>query len=201
MKKQWIWISVLLVFLSVLSLAQADGAIPFLNTQEEKEPNGQFSFRNGVQWGMNLERVKTCEEGSFIERSQEEWSILYSMNQVEVSRYVADLVYMFRLDQLNMITYDFGNQTAVSSFSYLQGALTSVYGEMREEDAMTVVRLMDQIYPGYYSESLLNQVFGWTAFDGTMIYLYYYGENAYAILYASPELALPGSGVYAVNGL
>ena len=126
---------------------------------------------------------------------------VYSQQPVEVSRFHADLVYMFHQNQLKMITYDFGQEGTGSDFQYLQGALAAVYGEMREADAGEVVQLMDQIYPGYYSEPLLQQVCGWTAEDGTPIYLYYYADGAFAILYASAEIAQPGAGQYMINGL
>ena len=136
-----------------------------------------------------------------VERKQGDWSILYTQSRVEVSRYFADLVYMFYQDQLKMITYDFGRDAGDGSFSYLEGALSSVYGEMTEAEAGEVIRVMDQIYPGYYTEGLLDRVRGWTAADGTLIYLYYYGAEAFAILYVSPGTGAPGSGSYITTGL
>ena len=112
--------------------------------------------------------------------------MLIPLTPVEVSRYFADLVYMFRDDGLKMIQYDFGTKGSDADFLYLTGALDSVYGEHDEPEATEIVRLMDQIYPTYYqAESIVNRK-GWTAADGTRIYLFYYSAGAYTILYANP---------------
>lgn len=186
--------------------AAAIGVIPDLHTQTapaetaSPDPAG-FSFRNGIVWGTAAASVQEKEGQAMVERKQGDWSILYTQSRVEVSRYFADLVYMFYQDRLQMITYDFGTDAGNGSYTYLEGALSSVYGEMTEAPAADVIRAMDRIYPGYYTEGLLDKVRGWTAADGTAVYLYYYGAEAFAILYVSPEAALPGSGAYITTGL
>lgn len=177
------------------------GAIPDLHPEESAVPAGTFQFRNGAEWGDNASAVQEKEGQAMIERKQGDWAILYTQSRVEVSRYFADLVYMFYQDRLRMITYDFGTDSGSGSFGYLTGALTSVYGEMSEAEAGDVIRVMDQIYPGYYSESLVTGVKQWTADDGTLIYLYYYAAEAFAILYVSPSAGIPGGGQYITTGL
>ena len=162
----------------------AGGVIP--NLREDPVPTpapGVFSFRGGVQWNMTRELVKALETVELTERAQDGWSILFPLTRVEVSRYTADLVYMFYNDRLKMISYDFGAGGPQTDFQYLTGALDSVYGDHTEPAAADIIGVMDQIYPGYYSaEKLLNRR-GWRAGEDTLIYLYYYAENAYAILY------------------
>ena len=189
------------LLLSLAGTALADGAVPNLRGGTEQETADGFSFRGGVRWGMSQAEIQQLEQTDMVERSQDGWSVLYTTSQVEVSRFQADLVYMFFQNQLRMITYDFGQDGNAASYTYLRGALSSVYGETREPGAEEVVRLMDQIYPGYYTVSLLNQVCGWTAPDGTTVYLYYYGEGTYAILYAGPDNSSAGAGGYQTNGL
>ena len=76
-----------------------------------------FQFRGGVGWRMNPEEVKARETGLQIEeRSQGEWTVVYSVNRVEVSRFFADLVYIFRNQQLNMILYAFDPAESASSY-------------------------------------------------------------------------------------
>lgn len=177
------------------------GAIPDLHAEPVTAEDGAFVFRENIRWGNTPSEVREKENPEMVERKQGDWSILYTQQKAQVSLYMADLVYMFRAEQLRMITYDFGTSAGSGAFSYLEGALSSVYGGMAEAASAEVVRAMDQIYPGYYTENLLNRVRSWTAADGTVIYLYYYGPEAFAILYVSPAAVLPGAGQYNTTGL
>ena len=177
----------------------AGGVIP--NLREDPVPTpapGVFSFRGGVQWNMTRELVKALETVELTERAQDGWSILFPLTRVEVSRYTADLVYMFYNDRLKMISYDFGTRGTESDFAYLTGALDSIYGTHREADPAEIVGVMDQIYPGYYSAEGILLPRGWKAGEDTLIYLYYYAKDAYAILYVC---AGEGPGSYVTTGL
>ncbi len=188
--------------LGTIACASAtDGVIPDLHTEPETDISGKFTFRKGISWGMASAEVQEKEAQAMVERKRDDWAVQYTQGRVEVSRYFADLVYMFHQDQLRMISYDFGTDAGAGSFSYLEGALSSVYGEMTEAVPAEVIRVMDQIYPGYYTENLLSRVRGWTAADGTLIYLYYYAAEAFAILYVSPSAVQPGAGQYITTGL
>ena len=181
------------------SAALAGGVIPDLrDSPTAAPPAAVFSFRNGIQWNMTGELVQALETVQLTERKQDGWSILFPLGPVEVSRYTADLVYMFYNDRLKMISYDFGTKGSDSDFRYLTGALDTVYGEHTAADAAVIVGIMDQIYPGYYTADKLRNQQVWTASDGTLIYLYYYAENAYAILYVC---AGGGQTVYVTTGL
>ncbi len=196
-----------LLLLAVMVLpwagAGADGVIPNLTwAQPTATPAPAFSFRGGVTWNMTREQVRAAEPTlEMTERSQGNWSILYPLTQVDVSRFKADLVYMFYGDQLKMITYDFGSGGTAADYAYLTGALESVYGEHAEPDASVVVTIMDQIYPGYYTASNLHSVRSWTAGEDTWIYLYYYTQTAYGILYVNAVSGSPSGGGYVTTGL
>ena len=104
---------------------------------------------------------------------------------------------MFHEDKLMMITYEFPSALP-DDYLYLSGALSSVYGEKTETDPMKIKALMDAIYPNYYQTEKLTQAYGWNSSDGTVVYLYYYSDEAFAIMYVSPET---GSSIYQTNGL
>ena len=159
-------------------------------------PNA-FRFRDGIRWGMNTLQVKALETEPMTERSMQDWSVMLTDGKVQVSRFTADLVFMFRGDRLLMISYEF-QQGSQEDFQYLAGALNSVYGEKNEADPLTIKALMDAINPNRYRTEMIRQACGWATDDGTTIYLYYYSGNDFAIMYVSPE---QGSRIYQINGL
>ncbi len=159
-------------------------------------PNA-FRFRDGIRWGMNKAQVKALETEPMIERGMQSWSIMKADGKVIVSRFTADLVFMFREDRLMMITYEFPQET-YDSFQYLAGALSSLYGEKADAEPQKIKALMDAINPNYYKTEMITPAAGWKSADGTTIYLYRYAATDFAIMYVSPEL---GSRIYQTNGL
>ena len=159
-------------------------------------PNA-FRFRNGIRWGMSTQQVKALETEPMSERTMQSWAVMLTDGKVSVSRFAADLVFMFREDRLMMISYEF-TKALQDDFLYLSGALSSVYGEKSEADPLKIKVLMDAINPNYYKTEQITQAYGWNTPDGTVIYLYYYSADAFAIMYASPET---GSSIYQTNGL
>ena len=100
-KRSWILIFLLLI----TNFAGAEGVIPpDFWAQETVTPATGFTFRDGVSWNMSKEQVRGMEKIELTDRSNGSWSILYPLQRVEVSRYQADLVYMFHEDRLKMIT-------------------------------------------------------------------------------------------------
>ncbi|MBR2661146.1 MAG: hypothetical protein IKE15_07045 [Clostridia bacterium] len=159
-------------------------------------PN-DFRFRDGIRWGMNKSQVSALETVQMRDRSMQNWSIMLTNEKVNVSCFTADLVFMFREDRLMMISYEF-QQGTQDSFRYLSGALSSLYGEMKEAEPLKIKALMDAIFPSRYRIELITQACGWTNSDGTTVYLYYYTATDFAIMYVSPEL---GARIYQTNGL
>ena len=179
----------------------ADGALPDMGGGQAPLTADVFTFRNGIQWNMAAADVQTLEPVAMIERTKDLWSVLYPQSRVEVSMYFADMTFMFYQNQLKMISYDFGSDAASGSYQYLTGALTSVYGQNTDTDPLEIVSAMDRIYPGYYTADRLSQVYGWRSGDGTAIYLYYYADSSFAILYVSPDIVSSGTGNYVTTGL
>ena len=157
-----------------------------------------FRFRDGIRWGMTMQQVKALENENMVERSNQEWSIMVTTEKVAVSRFTADLVFMFRQDQLRMITYEFQRPDAEADFQYMAGALSSLYGEKQEADPSVVKTLMDAINPGRYRLEQMDQTYAWIRGDGTAIFLYYYGPGLFSVMYAAPDL---GGGLYQTQGL
>ncbi len=169
-------------------------------TPQPSSASAEFFFRGGIRWNMSREQVRALEPIDLTERTNDSWSVLIPLSPVEVSRYQADLVYMFQNDQLKMIQYEFGSKGSAYDYAYLTGALDSVYGSHAEADAVEIVTLMDRIYPSYYRTESITKPYAWTAGDGTRIYQFYYSPTAYTILYANPADSV-GVGGYVTTGL
>lgn len=178
------------------------GNIPSIReTMQAEQEASAFSFRNGVCWDMTSEQVCLQENVPMSERSSGEWSVMITEEKVKVSRYTADLVFMFRQNQLKMITYEFESDGSMLDYQYLLGALCSVYGENQNADGTVIKRMMDQIYPDRYRTDWIREGKMWTLSDGTHIFLYFFSNNAYSILYTCPQLTVQNSNGYEVNGL
>ena len=206
MKRTAAWFMVFILLLSV-SAAGAEGIIDWFNfgtteaavtvTATATPAPNAFRFRDGIRWGMNMQQVSALETQPMTERSMNSWSIMLTNGRVAVSRFTADLVFMFRDDRLLMISYEFP-QEKQDSFQYLTGALSSLYGEKADAEPLKIKALMDAINPSRYRIEQITRACEWKNVDGTTVYLYYYSETDFAIMYVSPEL---GSRIYQTNGL
>ena len=157
-----------------------------------------FRFREGIRWGMNPQQVKALESENMVERVLQDWAIMVTTEKVAVSRFTADLVFIFRQEQLKMIVYEFQRQDAENDFQYLTGALCSLYGEQKEADPSMVRVLMDAVNPGRYQADGLTKAYRWLLSDGTAVFQYRYAKDSFGVMYVAPEL---GGGLYQTNGL
>ena len=202
MKRTGIIIICLLLMAAVTGTAEEAGNIPSIReTMQTEQTVTPFSFRNGIGWNMSMDQIKTLEPVPMAERSSNDWSVMVTSEQVQVSRFQADLVFMFWQDKLKMITYEFQADASKLNYQYLLGALCSVSGDSHEAQPATIKSMMDRIYPDRYRTDWIREAHAWTAADGTNLFLYYFSANAYAILYVSPELTVQGGGGYEINGL
>lgn len=191
-------LTALLVLPAGFSPAESQTIPSIRDTMTEEKP--RFSFRNGIQWGMSPEQVRASETVEMTERSSGEWSVMVTASPVEVSRFSADLVFMFQTNALQMITYEFQQHESSLNYQYLTGALCAVYGESAEANASEIKGYMDRIYQDRYRLDWINRALVWNHEDGTRIFLYYFSGDAFAILYVNPEMA-GKSGGYLINGL
>lgn len=206
--------AIMLSFIMMLGAACADETIPSIwqvlgvgvTTEaptETPQPTitpspDSFRFRDGIRWGMNPLQVKALESENMVERVLQDWAVMVTTEKVAVSRFTADLVFIFRQEQLKMIIYEFQRQDADSDFQYLTGALCSLYGEQKEADPSMVRVLMDAVNPGRYQADGLTQAYGWLLSDGTAVFQYRYAKDSFGVMYVAPEL---GGGLYQTNGL
>ena len=189
----------MIVFSSIPVMAENNNAASIRDLIiSEKKP---FSFRNGVSWAMTLQQVQAIENVPMKQVPSSDWSVLISESPVQVSRFQADLVYIFYQDALRMITYEFQqNESTSLNYQYLTGALCSVYGESKDANPIVVKSWMDRIYQNYYQLEQMHDVREWTAEDGTSIFLYYFKNETFAILYVCPVTGNGNNG-YDTNGL
>lgn len=157
-----------------------------------------FRFRDGIRWNMTPEQVKILEPEEMSERSRMNWTVMMTKEKVAVSRFTADLLFIFRDSRLQIITYEFQRQTSTTDYRYLTGAIKTVYGEYTEADPLIISTLMDGINPNHYRLDQIDQAVCWRTGDGTTIYQFFYGSDTFAVMYVSPNM---GTGQYQVNGL
>ena len=189
-----------LLFMCLAGTATAQELVQTPAYYEPTATPGQiiFRFRDGIRWGMTPEQVKILEPEEMTERSRLNWTVMITREKVAVSRFTADLLFMFRDSRLQIIAYEFQRQTSSSDFRYITGALKSVYGEQTEADPLIISNLMDAINPNHYKLDQIDEAVCWRTGDGTGIYQFFYGNDRFAILYVSSEL---GTGQYQINGL
>ena len=200
MKKLIVLITVLLLLLTVVVSGSAEYPAPVQPAAVPSETNGQilFRFRDGIRWNMTPEQVKILEPEEMNERSRMNWTVMMTREKVAVSRFTADLLFMFRDGRLQIIAYEFQRQTSSTDFRYLTGALNSVYGENTAADPLIISTLMDGINPNHYQLDQIENAACWHTGDGTSIYQFFYGPDSFAVMYVSAEM---GTGQYQVNGL
>ena len=207
------WITVLVVISAFISPVCAEQSAPSIwealgigateAPSETPQPTvtpspDAFRFRDGIRWEMNPQQVKALESEEMVERVMQDWSIMVTTEKVAVSRFTADLVFIFRQQQLKMIVYEFQRQDADADYQYLTGALCSLYGEQKEADPAMIRVLMDAVNPGRYRTEGLTQAYSWLMNDSTAVFQYRYAEDSFGVMYVAPEL---GGGLYQTNGL
>ena len=185
--------------LGVGAATEAPTATPTETPQPTATPSPDtFRFRDGIRWGMDPQQVKALESVNMIERVMQDWAIMVTTEKVAVSRFTADLVFIFRQNQLKMIVYEFQRQNADADYQYLTGALCSLYGEPKDADPAMIRVLMDAVNPGRYKAEDLKKTCAWLTADGTAVFQYQYAVDSFGVMYVAPEL---GGGLYQTNGL
>lgn len=147
-----------------------------------------FEFRNGVTWNMGSREVLESEE---IQEYTEEIETDEIMNgvevvmlsDVEVSKFNADLSYVFIEDSLQMCLYELTMDEKEAA--YLTGALKTKYGQLPVETNEFLYGMMCRLVPDVYGE---ENPFGnglcWHLPDGTVIQLVPVKESGdYGLVY------------------
>ena len=132
-----------------------------------------FNFRNGVRWEMTPEQVTACE-GAEPDVSREEGTqtgVQYL--KVGVSKYSAQLIYMFRDNQLKLDMYGIADTTE-DDYAYLDNALVSLYGAHADIDGTVVIEAVSAILQEDPTENYLDAYSTysiWQLEEGTVIFL------------------------------
>ena len=162
-----------------------------------------FTFRNGVQFGMSMDQVIACEgsepgEHDFLTEDSP-WECL-EWYDVPVSRFSAQLNYIFNGDQLKLAVYDFYNRLHADSgdVDYLKAAIDEVYGEGVISEPEEILAIMNMLVPGLYNLDSFDYRYIWRL-DGVRVFLLSYeNERSYSLMYVSDTMA---SSEYDTHGL
>lgn len=180
--RRWLaWMLVLVFCLGSAAMAEGTG----------------FLFRNGVTWASTPEEVRQSESAAGSEDNYKEWTkqIYY---QAAVSRFVAELTYAFRDDQLYFCGYWFYDSSAEDR-EYLAKALSSKYGDPTDPDPETLRMLMCLLAP---VEVELLDIQNWRLADGTYIAMFCMGDREECnLVYFNEEKLLELAGMYNTYGL
>lgn len=180
--------------LSVLLLALAFPALA--------EP---YTFFNGAQWGMRkaeiaeIEKAEPDYDAAMREHVQE-----LGYNDQTVSRYTAYREYLFADDELFLVWYGDFSSNDDKDLKYLQGALTSLYGEATALPPETVAAFLTDVSGNDWNEKVTFSC-QWTVGDDTDIWLFNttwnYDENAIYLFYINANFDGSQIGIYDTTGL
>ena len=182
--------------LSVLLLALAFPALA--------EP---YTFFNGAQWGMSKAEIAEIEkaEPDYDEAIREHvWGLEY--DDQTVSKYTADRGYLFADDELFSVWYVNFSSNDDTDLKYLQGALTSLYGEATALPPETVAAFITDVSGNDWTEEVrFTFSTQWTVGDDTNIWLFdATGDssvNAIFLFYMDANFDESQIGIYDTTGL
>ena len=168
-----------------------------------------YTFSNGAQWGMSkaeiveIEKAEPDDDGPIREHVQ---AVIYG-NQT-VSKYTADRVYILADDELFSVWYEDFSSNEDKDLKYLQGALTSLYGEAAALPPENVVKFIADVTDSDWSEEVTfssqssNQ---WTVGGDTNIWLSSKtldsDENGIFLFYIDANFDESQIGIYDTTGL
>ena len=188
--------------LSVLLLALAFPALA--------EP---YTFFNGAQWGMRKAEIAEIEKAEpDHEEAMREHVWVLEYDDQTVSRYTADRAYVFADDELFSVWYVNFSSNDDKDLKYLQGALTSLYGEATALPPENIMAFMANVLGMDLSTEEINKEVNeivsssqWTVGDDTDIWLFNttwnYDENAIYLFYINANFDGSQIGIYNTIGL
>lgn len=164
-----------------------------------------YTFFNGAQWGMSkaeiaeIEKAEPDDDGPIREHVQ---AVIYG-NQT-VSKYTAERVYVLADDELFSVWYGNFSSNEDKDLKYLQGALTSLYGEASALPPENVAKFItDTLDSGLGGEVTFSSQ--WTVGDDTNIWLFNVtsdsDENVIFLFYIDANFDGSQIGIYDTTGL
>ena len=168
-----------------------------------------YTFSNGAQWGMSkaeiveIEKAEPDDDGPIREHVQ---AVIYG-NQT-VSKYTANRVYVLADDELFSVWYEDFSSNEDKDLKYLQGALTSLYGEAAALPPENVVKFIADVTDSDWSEEVTfssQSSSQWTVGDDTSIWLFNVtsdsDENDIFLFYIDANFDESQIGIYNTTGL
>ena len=164
-----------------------------------------YTFSNGAQWGMSkaeiveIEKAEPDEDAPGREHVQ---GVMYC--DQTVSKYTADRVYILADDELFSVWYGNFSSNEDKDLKYLQGALTSLYGEAAALPPENVAKFItDTLDSGLGGEVTFSSQ--WTVGDDTNIWLFNVtsnsDENYIYLFYIDANFDESQIGIYDTTGL
>ena len=164
-----------------------------------------YTFSNGAQWGMSKAEIVEIEkaEPDYDEPCREHVQGIGYRNQT-LSKYIAERVYVLADDELFSVWYGNFSSDEDKDLKYLQGALTSLYGEAAALPPENVVKFIaDVVDSDLGGEVTFSSQ--WTVSDDTNIWLFNvtsdFDENDIFLFYIDANFDGSQIGIYDTTGL
>lgn len=168
-----------------------------------------YTFSNGAQWGMSKAEIAEIEkaEPDYDEPCREHVQGIGYRNQT-VSKYIAERVYVLADDELFSVWYGNFSSNEDKDLKYLQGALTSLYGEAAALPPENVVKFIADVTDSDWPEEVTfssQSSSQWTVGDDTNIWLFNVtsdsDENDIFLIYIDANFDESQIGIYDTTGL
>ena len=164
-----------------------------------------YTFSNGAQWGMSkaeIAEIEKAEPDDDASGSEHVQGVMYC--DQTVSKYTADRVYILADDELFSVWYGNFSSNEDKDLKYLQGALTSLYGEAAALPPENVAKFItDTLDSGLGGEVTFSSQ--WTVGDDTNIWLFNMtpnsNENYIYLFYIDANFDGSQIGIYNTIGL
>lgn len=168
-----------------------------------------YTFSNGVQWGMSkaeIAEIEKAEPDDDAPGREHVQGVMYC--DQTVSKYTADRVYILADDELFSVWYEDFSSNEDKDLRYLQGALTSLYGEAADLPPENVVKFIADVTDSDWSEEVTfssQSSSQWTVGDDTSIWLFNVtsdsDENVIFLFYIDANFDESQIGIYDTTGL
>ena len=164
-----------------------------------------YTFSNGAQWGMSkaeIAEIEKAEPDDDAPGREHVQAVIYG-NQT-VSKYTAERVYVLADDELFSVWYEDFSSNEDKDLKYLQGALTSLYGEVAALPPENVAKFItDTLDSGLGGEVTFSSQ--WTVGGDTNIWLSSKtldsDENGIFLFYIDANFDESQIGIYDTTGL
>lgn len=164
-----------------------------------------YTFSNGAQWGMSkaeIAEIEKAEPDDDAPGREHVQGVMYC--DQTVSKYTADRVYILADDELFSVWYEDFSSNEDKDLKYLQGALTSLYGEAAALPPENVVKFIADVTDSDWFEEVTFSS-QWTVGDDTYIWLFNVtsdsDENDIFLIYIDANFDESQIGIYDTTGL